>query len=209
MGGPWVQGGRGGGLPYGGAHRPAWLPMNPVASSPPPAGGGSSTPTPCGTGGPGPRGRALPGPTFAAPGAACGSSAATTVPGRGRGLGRRSGRGWVWLVGGDWWRWRARGSPHSVVPWGCVGSGGVGECGPGDVRSRSPPWGWVGTRSGGSSKASAGFGLTSRVGRGAGTLLLDPGAVLLRSGLVCGPGVRAFRDGRRRRIAPRLRRAPP
>ena len=57
--------------------------------------GGSSPPTPCGAGGPGPRGRALPGPTFAAPRAACGSSAATTVPGRGRGLGRRSGRGWV------------------------------------------------------------------------------------------------------------------
>ena len=35
------------------------------------------------------------GPTFAAPRAACGSSTATTVPGRGRGLGRRSGRGWV------------------------------------------------------------------------------------------------------------------
>ena len=48
-----------------------------------------------GPGGPGPRGRALPGPTFAAPRAACGSSAATTVPGRGRGLGRRSGRRWV------------------------------------------------------------------------------------------------------------------
>ena len=62
---------------------------------PPPAGGGSSPPTPCGAGGPGPRGRALPGPTFAAPRAACGSSAATIVPGRGRGLGRRSGRGWV------------------------------------------------------------------------------------------------------------------
>ena len=85
----------GGGLPGGGAHRPAWLPMRPAASTPPPAGGGSSPPTPCGAGGPGPRGRALPGPTFAAARAACGSSAATTVPGRGRGLGRRSGRGWV------------------------------------------------------------------------------------------------------------------
>ena len=61
----------------------------------PPAGRGSSPPTPCGAGGPGPRGRALPGPTFATPRAARGSSAATTVPGRGRGLGRRSGRGWV------------------------------------------------------------------------------------------------------------------
>ena len=36
-----------------------------------------------------------PGPLFAAPRAACGSSAATTVPGRACGLGRRSGRGWV------------------------------------------------------------------------------------------------------------------
>ena len=63
--------------------------------TPPPAGGGSSPPTPCGAGGPGPRGRALPGPTLAAPRAACGSSAATTVPGRDRGLGRRGGRGWV------------------------------------------------------------------------------------------------------------------
>ena len=61
----------------------------------PPAGGGSSPPTACGAGGAGPRGRALPRPTFAAPRASCGSSAATNVPGRGRGLGRRSGRGWV------------------------------------------------------------------------------------------------------------------
>ena len=52
-------------------------------------------PTPCGADGPGPRGRALPGPTSAAPRAVCGSSAATTVPGRACGLGRRSGRGWV------------------------------------------------------------------------------------------------------------------
>ena len=62
---------------------------------PPPAGGGISPPTPYGADGPGPRGRALTGPTFAAPRAACGSSAATTVPGRACGLGRRSGRGWV------------------------------------------------------------------------------------------------------------------
>ena len=48
---------------------------------------------PCGADGPGPRGRALPRPTSAAPRAACGSSAATTVPGRACGLGRRSGRG--------------------------------------------------------------------------------------------------------------------
>ena len=85
-----------GGLPGGGAHRPAWLPMRHETSTPPPpAGGGGSPPTPCGAGGPAPRGRALPGPTFAAPRAACGSSAATTVPGRGSGLGRRSGRGRV------------------------------------------------------------------------------------------------------------------
>ena len=64
---------------------------------PPPAlsGGGSSPPTPCGAGGPGPRGSALPGPTWAALRAARGSSAATTLPGRGPGLGRRSWRWWV------------------------------------------------------------------------------------------------------------------
>ena len=62
---------------------------------PPAAGGGSSPPTPCGADGPGPRGRALRGPTSAAPRAACGSSAATTVPRLACGLGRRSGRGWV------------------------------------------------------------------------------------------------------------------
>ena len=72
-----------------------WLPMRPAASTPPLAGGGSSPPTPCGADGLGPRERALPGPTSAAPRAACGSSAATTVPGRACGLGRRSGCGWV------------------------------------------------------------------------------------------------------------------
>ena len=63
------------------------------------------------------------GPTFAAPRAACGCSAATTVPERGPRLGRRSGRGWPWWGRGDWWRSRARGSPRSPVVWGCVGSG--------------------------------------------------------------------------------------
>ena len=71
------------------------FPCGPRHPAPPPAGGGCALPTPCGAGGQGPRGRALSGPTFAAPRAACGCSAATTVPGRGHGLGRRSRRGWV------------------------------------------------------------------------------------------------------------------
>ena len=62
------EGGCGGGLPGDGAHQPAWLPMRPVASNPPPpSGGGSSLLTPCRAGGPSPRGRTLPGPTFADP----------------------------------------------------------------------------------------------------------------------------------------------
>ena len=131
--------------------------------APPPAGGGSSPPTPRGAGGPGPRGWALPGPTFAAPRAACGSSAATTVPGRGRGLGGRSGSAWVWWGCGDWWPWRARGISHSPVPWRRVGSGSLGGCEPAGTRTRSLPQGWVVIRDGGGSGASAGCGLTSRV----------------------------------------------
>ena len=52
--------------------------------------------------------------------------------------------------------------------------------------------GCVETRGGGGSGACAVCGLTSRVGRGAGTLLVDPGVDLVRSGVVWGPGVRAF-----------------
>ena len=49
----------------------------------------------------------------------------------------------------------------------------------------------MGTRGGGG--ACAVCGLTSGVGRGAGTLLADPGVVLAWSGAVRGPGVRALR----------------
>ena len=153
--------------------------------------------------------RALPGPTFAAPKAACGSSAATTVPGRGHVLGWRSGLGWVWWGSGTWWRWRVRGSPRSPVPWGCVGSGGVGGYGPAGTRARSPPRGCVRICGDSGSRASAGCELTSRVARGAGTLLVDPGAVLVCWGVVCGTGVRALRGGRTSRIAPRLQHAKP
>ena len=51
--------------------------------------------------------------------------------------------------------------------------------------------------------------LTSRVGSGVGTLLVDPGAVVAWSEVVCGPGVRALRAGGTRRIAPGPRHAPP
>ena len=61
---------------------------------------------------------------------------------------------------------------------------------------------------GGGSGACAVCGLTSRVGRGAGTQLADPGVVLARSGAVRGPGVRALRGGGTRCVALRPRRAP-
>ena len=56
------------------------------------------------------------------------------------------------------------------------------------MRAPSPPRSWVGTRGGGGSGACAVWGLTSRVHRGAGTLLVDPGAVVVRSGLSVGLG---------------------
>ena len=64
-------------------------------------------------------------------------------------------------------------------------------------------------RGGGGSGACAVCGLSSRVGRGAGTLLADPGVVLAWSGAVRGPGVRALRGGGTRCVVPRPRRAPP
>ena len=54
------------------------------------------------------------------------------------------------------------------------------------MRVRSPPRGWAGTRGGGGSGACVVCGLSSRVGRGAGTLLADPGVVLVWLGAVCG-----------------------
>ena len=91
---------------------------------------------------------------------------------------------------GDWWQWRAWGIPRSPVPWGCAGSGGAGGCGLARMRVRSPPRSWVGTRGGDGSGAFVVCGLTSRVGRGAGMLLVDPHAVLVRRrssvGLGCG-----------------------
>ena len=186
------------GFPCGLWHRP-----------PPPAGGGSSPPTPCGAGGPGPGGRALPGPTFATRRAACGSSAATTVHGRGCGLGRMCGCGCVWWGHGDWWRWWARGSPRSHVPWACAGSGGVGVRGPVGTSVRSPLRGGVGTRGGGGSGASAGRGRTSGAAKGAGTLLVGLGVAPVGSGVVRGLGVWALSGGGTRCIVPRPRRAPP
>ena len=59
--------------------------------------------------------------------------------------------------------------------------------------ARSPPRGWVGTCGGGGSGAFTVCGLTSRAGRGGGELLVDPGAVLVWSGVVRGAGVRASR----------------
>ena len=116
---------------------------------------------------------------------------------------------WVCRGRGDWWRWRAWGIPRSPVPWGCTGSGGASGCGLAGVRARSPPRAWVGTRGGGGSGACAVCGLTSRVGRGAGTLLAAPGVVLARWGAVHGPGVWALRGGGTRCAALRPRRAPP
>ena len=99
-------------------------------------------------------------------------------------------------VTGSWGpvRWRAWGIPRSPVPWG---------------RVRSPPRGWAGTRGGGGSGACAVCGLSSRVGRGAGTLLADPGVVLAWSGAVRGPRVRALRGGGTRCVVLRPRRALP
>ena len=90
-----------------------------------------------------------------------------------------------------------------------VGSGGARGCGPAGVRVRSPPRSWAGTRGGGSSGACVVCGLSSRVGRGVGTLLVDPGVVLAWSGAARGPGVRALRGGGTRCVALRPRRAPP
>ena len=74
-----------------------------------------------------------------------------------------------------------------TVLWGFSGSGCAGGCGLAGMRARSPPRGWVETRGGRGSGACAVCGLTSRVGRGLGTLLVDPDVDLLRSGAVRGP----------------------
>ena len=77
------------------------------------------------------------------------------------------------------------------------------------MRTRSPPWGWVWTRSGGGSGACAVCGLTSSVGREAGTLLVDRHVDLVRSGVVPGPGVQVLRGGGTRCVVLQPRRAPP
>ena len=77
------------------------------------------------------------------------------------------------------------------------------------MRVWSPPRPWGVTRGGGGSGALAVCGLTLTVGRGAGRLLVDPGAVLVRSGVVRGPGVRALRGGGTKCVALLLWRAPP
>ena len=64
-------------------------------------------------------------------------------------------------------------------------------------------------RGAGGSGACVVCGLSSRVGRGVGTLLVDPGVVLAWSGAVRGPGVRALRGGGTRCVALQPRRAPP
>ena len=51
------------------------------------------------------------------------------------------------------------------------------------------------TRGGGGSGACVVCGLSSSVGRGVGTLLVDPGVVLAWSGAVRVPGVRALKGG--------------
>ena len=124
-------------------------------------------------------------------------------------LGGGDGRGWVRCGRGDWGRWRAWGIPRSSLPWECAGSGGAGGCGLAGMRTRSPPQGWVGTRGGGGSGAFAVCGLTWRVGRGVGTLLVDPGAILARWMVVNGPGVWALRGGRTKCVVLRARRALP
>ena len=102
-----------------------------------------------------------------------------------------------------------RGDSSSRVPWGCAGSGGAARYGLAGMRARSPPGGRVGIRRCGGSGAFAVCGLTSRVGREAGTLLVDPAGVPVRSGVVRGPGVRALRGGGTKCVALRLPLAPP
>ena len=85
----------------------------------------------------------------------------------------------------------------------------MGECGLAGTRARSPSRDLVGPRVGGCSRAFAVCGLTSRVSRGAEMLLVDPGAVAVWSGVVCGPGVLALTAGETKRVALRPRRAPP
>ena len=156
-----------------------------------------------------PDGRLCPGPRSQLPELRVGPALPPLAPGQGRGLAWRCERGCVWWGHGDWWRWRALGSPRSPVPWVCLGSGVVRVRGPVGTRARSLLRGWAAFRDGGGSGASAGCGPTFGVGKGAGTLLVGPGAALVRSGVVRWPGVRALRGGRTRCVAPRPRRAPP
>ena len=72
------------------------------------------------------------------------------------------------------------------------------------MRARSPTRGLAGIRGGGGSGACAVCGLSSRVGRGAGTLLADPGVVLAWVGdgpWAWGAGFESWRDEVRRASA--------
>ena len=195
--------------PRCGAHRPAWLPMRPVASTPPTAGGGGSPPTIAGPVDQALEGGLCPGPLSQLQDVRVGPAPPPLSLGGAVALGGGVGVGGCDGGGGDWWRWRAWGIPRSPVPWGCAGSGGAGGCGLAGMRVRSPPRGWVGTCVGGGSGAFAVCGLTSRVGRGAATRLVDRGAVLVQAGVVCGPRVRALRGGGTKCVALRSRRAAP
>ena len=101
------------------------------------------------------------------------------------------------------------GEPGGSVPWECVESGGAGGWGLAGTRARSLPQGWVETRSGGGSGAFALCGLTSRVGRGAGTLPVTLALFSSSQGGVRGPGLRALRGVGTKRVAFQPRCAPP
>ena len=181
--------------------------MRPAASTPPPAGGGSSPPTPARPVDQALEGGLSPGPLSQLPELRVGpalpplSLGGAAVLGGGVGVGGCDG---VVGTGGG-------GGPGGfLVVLYLGGARGVGARA--DVGSRvcahglrlGVGWG----RGGGGSGACAVCGLSSRVGRGAGTMLADPSVVLAWSGAVRGPGVRALRGGGMRCVVLGPRRAP-
>ena len=178
--------------------------MRPATSSPPASGIGSSPPTPCGASGPGPRGRALPGPLLHPPELRVGpalppeSMGGAVALGVGVGVGVSVCCGVMGTVGGP--------GPGGVLVVLCRG----GAWGAGALAYANP---WVpGHRlrfgMGLGSGASARCGQTSGAGRGARTLLVGPGVAPVRSGAVCGPGVRVLGGGGTRCFAPGPRSLP-